>query len=413
MPFFYYEAIDPKGNAIQGSHEAEVIQQVEEWLQGQQLTPTAITAAGKAASGIKTTKDITLWDKWRGVRLDDLTLFCRQSATLLNAGVDLMRGLTILSGQIRNPILREAADQIRADIEQGESLSEAYNKFPHIFSLLFRNIIKVGEESGTLDQAFGYMADLLENEKEVRERIKAATRYPKIVVTALLSAVFFLMTFVVPKFMAMFASAHVQLPLATRLLIAISNFFAHNTIIIILTIIALVVLYRLALDYEEFVRFRDKLLLRLPVFGSLYTKLFMARFSRVFAVLTTSGVDIIKTLELSAAALDNIVLRDHFAQITEYVREGVGLDEALERQGFLPPMVTQMVTIGVESGTIDVMMNKVSDYYDQESDYTIRHLSTLIEPILLLFMGIMVGFIALAIFTPMWSMMEVARGGMR
>ena len=413
MPFFYYEAIDPKGNAVHGSHEAEIIQQVEEWLQAQQLTPTAITATGEGMTGEADQQRITLWQKWQGVSLDDLTLFCRQSATLLDAGVDLMRGLTILTGQIRNPILSQTVARIRDDIEQGESLSEAYTKYPAIFSLLFRNIIKVGEESGTLDKAFAYMADLLENEKEVRERIKAATRYPKIVITALLGAVFFLMSFVVPKFVLMFASAHVQLPLATRILIAISNFFANNVLLIIVGIVALVVFYRMAMEYEQCVRLRDSLLLRLPIFGSLYTKLFMARFARVFAVLTSSGIDIIKTLELSSAALDNIILRDHFAQITAQVREGVSLDEALERRGFLPPMVTQMVTIGVESGTMETMMNKVADYYDQESDYTIRHLSTLIEPILLLCMGIMVGFIALAIFTPMWSMMEVARGGMR
>ncbi len=413
MPFFYYEAIDTNGNAITGSHEAEVVQRVEEWLLAQQLTPTSIVAAGEASGQSATDKPITWWEKWQGVGLEDLTLFCRQTATLLDAGVDLMRGLTVLASQVGNPILRQTILEIRDDIEQGEGLGDAFEKYPKIFNLLFRNIIKVGEESGTLDLSFGYMADLFENEKEIRERIKAATRYPKIVITALLGAVFFLMSFVVPKFIGMFANANIELPLATRLLISISNFFAGNTIIILMIVAALVVLYRIALGYEEFVRGRDTLLLRVPIFGSLYTKLYMARFSRVFAVLTTSGVDIIKTLELSSSALGNIILRDHFDNIIAQVKEGVALDEAMERQRILPEMVVQMVAIGVESGTIDIMMNKVSDYYDQETDYTIRNLSTLIEPILLLFMGIMVGFIALAIFTPMWSMMDVARGGAR
>lgn len=411
MPFFYYEAIDANGNATTGTRESEMVQQVEEWLRSQHLTPISIVAAGDKKG--KDPKSVTLWEKWHGVSLDDLTLFCRQTATLLDAGVDLMRGLAVLATQISNPILHKTVLEVRDHIEQGESLGDAFARYPKVFSLLFRNIVRVGEESGTLDRSFSYMADLYENEKEIRERIKAATRYPKIVTTALFGAIFFLMSFVVPKFITMFAGANIELPLATRLLIGMSNFFAGNSLVIVLFIAALVVLYRIALGYEEFVRQRDRLLLRLPIFGPLYTKLFMARFSRVFAVLTRSGVDIIKTLELSTSALGNLVLRDHFDQVTMQVREGVSLDEAMENQRILPEMVVQMVAIGVESGAIDTMMDKVSNYYDQETDYTIRQLSTLIEPILLLFMGIMVGFIALAIFTPMWSMMEVARGGMR
>ncbi len=412
MPAFYYEAINSRGLSKHGTHEADVVKDVEKWLMAQSLTPISIVAVGEFSSAEQSTeRTLSLLEKWRGITLEDHILFCRQCSTLLAAGVDMLKTLTILGKQVSNPLLRQVIFKISAEIEGGESLGEAFEKHPKVFSVLYRNIIKVGEESGNLDTSFSYMADLLENEKEIRERIKAATRYPKIVVIALLSATFFLMSFVVPKFVQLFTSAKVDLPFATRLLITISNFFATYNVLIIGFVIALVLLYRMGLQYREVVHFRDSIVIRLPVFGDLYTKIYMARFSRVFAVLTRSGIDIIKTLGLSSAALENLILRDQLAEITSEVEEGMAFDEAMSRQHLFPEMVTQMVSVGVESGRVDEMMDKVSDYYDMETNYTIKNLATLIEPMLLLFMGIMVGFIALAIFTPMWSIMDVMRGG--
>jgi type II secretory pathway component PulF len=412
MPAFYYEAIDSRGLAKQGRHEAELVRDVEKWLLSQHLSPVSIVAAGEQAiQEPRQDAALSFLEKWHGITLEDHILFCRQCATLLNAGVDMLRTLAILAKQVTNPLLRQVILKINAEIEGGESLGEAFAKHPKVFSVLYRNIIKVGEESGTLDTSFHYMADLLENEKEIRERIKAATRYPKIVIIALFSAIFFLMSYVVPKFVALFTNAKVALPLATRLLIAISNFFATYNILIIGLVVGLVLLYRMGLQYRQVVHLRDALTIRLPVFGALSTKIYMARFCRVFSVLTKSGIDIIKTLNLSSAALENLILRDQLTAITAEVEEGVALDDAMSRQSLFPEMVTQMVSVGVESGRIDEMMDKVADYYDTEADYTIKNLATLIEPMLLIFMGIMVGFIALAIFTPMWSMMEVMKGG--
>ncbi|MEN8256670.1 MAG: type II secretion system F family protein [Thermodesulfobacteriota bacterium] len=412
MPAFYYEAIDSRGVSKHGTHEADIVTDVEKWLMAQRLTPVSIIAAGengKADEGAE--HKVSLLEKWQGINLEDHILFCRQCSTLLSAGVDMLRTLTILGKQVTNPLLREVIFKIRIEVEQGESLGDTFEKQPKIFSVLYRNIIKVGEESGNLDTSFGYMADLMENEKEIRERIKAATRYPKIVVIALFSAVFFLMSYVVPKFVTLFTNAKVKLPFATRLLITISDFCATYNILIIGFVVGLVFLYRMGLQYRDFVHFRDSITIRLPVFGDLYTKIYMARFSRVFAVLTRSGIDIIKTLGLSSAALENLILRDQLAEISSEVEEGIALDEAMARQHLFPEMITQMVSVGVESGRVDEMMDKVSDYYEMETEYTIKNLSTLIEPMLLLFMGIMVGFIALAIFTPMWSLMSVMRGG--
>lgn len=412
MPAFYYEAIDGHGVSKRGSHEADLVKDVEKWLISQHLTPVSIVATGELSSSDESNvKPISLLEKLQGITLEDHILFCQQCSTLLAAGVDMLRTLTILSTQVSSRLLREVLLQIRIDIEQGESLGDAFARHPKVFSILYRNIIRIGEESGNLDTSFRYMADLLENEKEIQERIKAATRYPKIVVVALFGATFFLMSYVVPKFVTLFTNAKIELPFATRLLISVSNFCAHYNILIIGLVIGLVLLYRMGLQYREFVHFRDSITMRLPVFGVLYTKIYMARFSRVFAVLGRSGVDIIKTLDLSSAALENLLLQDKLTDISNEVKEGISLDDAMARQPLFPEMVTQMVSVGVESGRLDEMMDKVADYYDMETNYTIKNLSTLIEPILILFMGIMVGFIALAIFTPMWSMMEVMRGG--
>ncbi len=416
MPIFRYEAINSAGRIVSGTHAAEIMQEVENWLQKGGLSPVNIQVLSEQQSaGLKETAQATagptLSERLFGVTLEDKILFCRQLATLLAAGVSIIESFGILALQVSNPILREIILTMSVEVESGASLSEAVSRQPKAFNLLFYNIVKVGEETGSLDRAFAYLASLHENEKAIKERIKSATRYPKIVIIALTGAVFFLMTFVVPKFAKLFASAKVELPLATRILMGVSTFFADNTLGIVGAALVLFISYRLALGSREFVLFRDRLLLRVPIFGPLATKIYMARFCRVFSVLTTSGIDIITTLRLSATALENLILFRMVEEMTGEVEEGVSLHEAMAKHQEIPPMVPQMIAVGEQSGRLDEMMGKVADYYDLESDYTIRNLSTLIEPVLLLILGVIVGLIALAIFTPMWDMMNVMRGG--
>ena len=414
MAHFQYEAINQDGQIVTGSHSAELIQEVEKWLSNQHLSPINITLSSSDSdtSAAQSLPERTSFlDKFRGITIDDLILFCRQTATMLDAGIGILQCLTIMAKQVSNPTLKEIIKGISQGIERGDDLSSAFARHPKVFNPLFINIINIGEESGTLDNSFNYLAGLYENEKSIKERIKAATRYPKIVITALFGAVFFLMSFVVPKFVTLFEKSSVALPFATRLLIAISNFFSNNYLVIIIAVISLIALYRFGLNYREFILARDTFLIKLPIFGELYIKIYMARFCRVFSVLTKSGIDLIKTLNLSTAALGNLVLQDLFVEVRDDVEKGTNLHESMVRHKQFPEMVVQMVTVGEESGQLDTMMGKVSDYYEIETDYTIKNLSTMLEPILLLFMGVMVGFIALAIFTPMWDMMSVVRGG--
>jgi MSHA biogenesis protein MshG len=414
MPVFKYEAVNQTGRITSGTFAGEFVGQAEEWLLRKGLSPISIeidAGANKKDDVAPGIKKVSLKERLFGVSLDDRILFCRLTATMLSAGVPILQALRIMAKQINNQVLLNILFALADDIESGASLSESFAKYPKVFNALFLNVIRTGEESGSLDKSFNYLAELHENEKEVRERIKTATRYPKLVVSAMLGAIFFLMTFVVPKFLQMFAKANVSLPLPTKMLVVGSGFFTDYFFTIIVTVILALIAYHWCMRNPTMAFLRDHLVLKTPILGNLSIKIFMSRFCRVFEILTSSGVDIIKTLVLSGTALENLVLSQAIEKVTTEVGEGVSLHHALGTQDLFPDMVVQMIAIGEESGQIETMMSKVADYYEVETEYTIKNLSTMIEPILLLFMGILVGFIALAIFMPMWDMMNVARGG--
>ncbi|MBU0675391.1 MAG: type II secretion system F family protein [Proteobacteria bacterium] len=412
MAEFRYEAIDHKGKITTGRFCAELISEVESWLTAKGLSPLNIEAS-TGTDDVDTDRNQsgpTIMERVRGVTLDDRILLCRQVATMLKAGVTILRTLRIMAEQVSNTVLRQILTETSAAIESGSGLSDALASYPAVFNQLFINVIQVGEESGSLDRSFDYLATLFENEKDIKERIKAATRYPKIVISAIFIAIFILMSFVVPKFATLFANARVELPLPTRVLISVSGFFSAYYPAILIFLAGTYGLYRFALNYESFVLVRDRLLLITPVFGDLSVKIYMSRFCRVFSVLTLSGINIIRTLQLSATAIENLIILNALHQVRADVEEGLDIQAAMNKFDLFPPMVVQMVAVGEESGQLDSMMAKVADYFDAETNYTIKNISTLIEPFLLLFLGIMVAFIALSIFLPMWNIMNVMRG---
>ena len=415
MPVFRYEAINSAGKTVSGVYKAELAQGVEQWLLEKGLSPVDIQVVGDKKAGLAGMTTVagdtapSFFQKLQGVTVEDKILFCQQISTMLYAGVALLQTLKIMEKQVKNPVLREMITDITARIESGLSLSEAVAKYPKVFNTLFQNLLRVGEESGNLDNSFNYLSKLFENEKEINEQIKAVTRYPKMLISAMLMAVIFLMSFVVPKFLTMFSKSSAELPFATRLLTGISDFFSSNFVFIAIGIAGAVFAYRMALKNDDFVLARDKLTLRLPVYGDLTKKIHMSRFCRVFAVLTASGVDIIRTLQLANSSLGNVFLFQTMEEVTGEVEEGVDFFESMARRPLFPTMVVQMIAVGEESGQMETMMEKVADYYEVETNYTIKNLSSFIEPVLLLGMGLMVGFLALAIFAPMWGMMDAMR----
>jgi MSHA biogenesis protein MshG len=411
MSLFYYRAIKADGGDAAGTFEAATSQEVETWLLRQGQHPVLIRIAETAGKNeAKKLVAPRFWQKLKGISIDDRILFCRQVATMLGAGVAILQALRIMSRQASNPAITTILTDVANRIEDGANLSDSFAVYPRFTSSLFFNIVRVGEETGTLDKSFEYLSELYENEKEVNERIKAATRYPKIVISAILAAVLFLMSFVVPKFMTMFKNAKVELPLPTKMLIAISNFATAYFWFIVFFVVLLGIGYRLAMRYDSLRMLRDRLWLKVPIFGILSLKIFMSRFGRVFSLLLKSGVNVIRTLELSATALENLVLFEMLDKVTGDVREGVEMHQAMAKHALFPDMIVQMVAVGEEAGQVDTMMARVADYYEKETGYMIKNLSTMIEPLLLLVMGVMVGFLALAIYMPMWNMMKVMKG---
>ncbi|MFQ5456221.1 MAG: type II secretion system F family protein [Nitrospirota bacterium] len=349
--------------------------------------------------------------KFQSISLQDKIIFSRQLSTLINAGIPFISSLDALCEQTENKRLKEIIHQLRSDVEGGSSFSEALEKHPDIFNELYVNMVRAGEIGGVLDEILERLAKLAEHEMETRARIKTATRYPKIVVFALIAAFIALVTLVVPKFAAIYAGFDVQLPLPTRILIGINN-IVRNYWHISIVVIALVVYGTKRYIKTEQGRLQwDRLKLKIPVFGTLFLKISLSRFTRLFGTLIRSGLPILETLEITSTSAGNVVISRIINNIRDSVREGKGLVEPMKVSKTFPPIVVQMIAIGEESGKMEEMLTKVSEYYDRDVEYAIKNLSTSIEPILLFCVGIMVLFLALAIFMPWWNLISVFKGG--
>lgn len=398
MPTFRYKARDESGKAVTGVMEAAGYQMVAGKLDGLGYFPVSIQKKKKNIISLD------FFQRCRGVSLEDLILFSRQLCTLFGAGVPLLSALNILAEQTENRRMKASIEAAKGDIEGGSTFSDALSKHPRVFSQLYISMIRVGEATGLLDAVLDRLASLAEHEKDTRARIKAATRYPKIVVFTISSAFIILMTFVVPQFAKMYSQFKATLPLPTRIMIGMSHAFRDYWFVM------LVVASLVALGFHWYTNTKcgrmmwDGIKLRIPVFGPLILKIAMTRFAHTFGMLTQSGVPILDTLEITSATAGNVVIRREVEGLRESVSGGTGLSQAIKQSGVFTPMVVQMISVGEESGKVDEMMGKVSQYYDLEVEYTIKNLSTLIEPVLIIIIGAMVLFLALAIFLPMWDM---------
>jgi type II secretory pathway component PulF len=401
MPQYQYKARDKNGELHEGMMEARGREAVADQLSGQGFIPVLIEAQAEPRSRPGAGFGFSR------LKPQDLIVFSRQLATLMSAGVPFMQGLTTMEKQTENPRLKGAVADIRRDLEAGASFSDALAKHPKIFSKMYVSLIRAGETAGILDDILNRLALLAEHEAETRARVKAAVRYPMIVVVAISAAFLFLVSFVIPKFSAIFARFKTELPLPTRILIGI-NYVVQNYWYLLVLGAALLV--GGVLWYVGTTRGRwqwDRLKLKLPVFGVLFQKVALSRFSRIFGAMQRSGISMMLTLDIAAETVGNVVIARAVEDMRESLRQGKGLTGPMEASGLFPPLVVQMMAVGEETGHIDTMLNKVSDYYDMDVEYTLRNLSTMIEPVLLLFVGGMVLFVALGIFLPMWDMMNL------
>lgn len=403
MPTYTYKARDSLGKAINGAMEASGDHMVASQLDGLGYTPVYIKEKRNEIISLD------LLQKHRAVSLENLILFTRQLRTLFGAGVSLLAGLDVMAEQTENKRMKAVIDGVRGDVEAGSTLSDALSKHPRVFSPLYISMIQAGEAAGTLEEILHRLASVTEYEKDTRARIKAATRYPKMVVIVISVAFIIMVTFVIPKFTTMFMRFGGTLPLPTRVMIGLDHIIHHYWYLIV-TVIASIVLGFYWYTNTERGRLRwDSLKIRIPVFGQLFLKIAMSRFTYMLGMLIRSGLPIVRALEITSATIGNTTISKAVERIKQAVSEGKGLSSPLKEGRVFTPMVVQMISVGEKSGKMDDALAKISDYYNLEVEYTIKNLSTLIEPVLIFVLGIMVLFMALAIFLPMWDMASLFR----
>ena len=405
MPTFKYRVRDRSGKAIAGTIEAPTIQMAGDQLYNLGYFPISIEEMRETIS--LNLSDI--WKRFQKVKLEELIVFSQQLSTLYKAGLPLLTGLASITEQVKNEKLKGVLKEIHGQIEGGSTLHGAMSKYPKVFSSVYVNMVRAGETSGMLGEALDRFTTLADRELRTRQRVNEATRYPKIVIVSMLIAIAVLVSFVIPRFAQVFSRFNTPLPLPTRIMIGINNIFQNYWYIILVAVIAIPFLLIRYTRTEKGKYLWDRLKMRIPVFGPLFLIVALSRFAYTFVMLNRSGVPILQTLEITSSTINNIHLSESIEEISRKVSEGSSLADAMRESGRFTSLVLQMVSVGEVSGGLDEMLMRVAEYYDIEADNTIKKMSTYIEPFLTLFLGVVVLFLALAVFLPWWNMASLFR----
>jgi type IV pilus assembly protein PilC len=337
----------------------------------------------------------------------DITIFTRQFATMINAGLPLVKCLDILTRQTESPVLAEVVADVQHEVEMGRSLSEALAKHPEVFKDLYVSMVKAGEIGGVLDDVLMRVADTLENEQEIKRKIKSAMTYPAVMfgISILLLAVMLL--FIVPAFQNMFEQMGAKMPALTKAVVGLSHLLASWKGLLIIVALGFAVWgIRKWIKTETGRRKFDAFKLKMPAVGPLFHKLSMSRFSRTLGTLVSSGVPILQALEITSATVGNKIVADQVDKVRSGVKEGDSIAGPLSKSTVFPPMVTQMLAIGEETGALDTMLNKVADFYDSEVSATVESLTSILEPILIVGLGATVGLIVISLYMPIFSLVS-------
>jgi len=407
VPFFSYKARNASGELLTGVMEGADSGAVADQLFSTGATPVEILVTKKAAT---TGADIGWWQRLTEKKVSsmDVQLFSRQLYTLLKAGVPIMRGLAGLQESAISPAFGRIIKDVRESLDAGRELSAAMARHPTVFTPFYLSMVRVGEMTGRLDEVFLRLFDHLEFDRDMRARVKSATRYPSFVIVAMLVAMVIVNMFVIPQFVKVFASFNAELPLMTRILIGTSAFMvAYWPLLLVLTIAAIA-------GFKAWLRTVpgrytwDRYKLKFPIAGKIILKGTMARFARSFALSSTSGVPIVQALTVVSQTVDNAYLCARVEQMRDGVERGDSILRTSVAAGVFTPVVLQMIAVGEESGSLDELMDEIAQMYEREVDYELKTLSAQIEPILIAFLGAMVLVLALGIFLPVWDLGKVA-----
>ncbi len=404
MPAFQYKARGQRGDAIEGVIEAASTDLAATRLIEGGLTPVDIQPL-KQKTGMST--DIA--DLFPAkVQLVDLIQFSRQMHSLMKAGVPILSALSGLAAHTVNRTLAKTLTGVMESLQAGRDLSSSMAQFPDVFSVFYISLVRVGETSGRLEEVFHQLATYLQREKKTRDQIKSAMRYPVFVLVAILVAITVINVLVVPAFAAMFAQFDAELPLPTRILIAMSDFTINRWELLLGGGVALVAGGRMYVRSEDGRYAWHKLLLRFPLIGKILYRAALARFSRLFALVQSSGIPIVTGLSVVARALDNDFIQERVLSMRDGIERGESLSNTAAGTGIFDHLVLQMLQVGEQSGATDDLLREVADYYDSEVDYAVDKLSASIEPTLTIILAVLVFLLAAGIFLPMWDLASVA-----
>jgi len=396
MPIYKWEGKTAKGVVKKGEMEAPSEAAIRIHLRQQNIIPTNISSKAKEIT-------IPLPFK-KKVQQRSVAIFTRQLATMIDAGLPLVQSLEVLSSQQENNVFKNIIREIREDVEGGSTFAGALKKHPVTFNELYTNLVVAGEEGGILDTILNRLATYIEKAEALKKKVKSALIYPATIVTVAVAVVMILMIFVIPVFETMFQSAGQSLPVPTLVVVTISKLIKKYIVFFVAALILFFFLFKRYYKTENGKAVVDRLLLRLPVFGPLFRKIAVARFSRTLGTLVSSGVPILDGLSIVSRTAGNRAIETAIMNARASIREGETIAEPLSRSGHFPPMVIQMIAVGESTGALDSMLSKIAEFYEDEVDVAVSNLTSLLEPLLMVFLGVVIGGVVIAMYLPIFNM---------
>ena len=407
MPLYEFKARDKSGKLFEGELEGGSRDAIAAKIIEDRMLPVSINLIEKHAQINHI--DLSRFFPDKKISLDDMVLFCRQMHALTRSGIPIMRAVFGLAETSKNPAMEEILKDIGHSLGRGNTLSQSLKQHEHQFSPLFVSMIHVGESTGKLDDAFSQLVRHLEMERDTKKKVTSALRYPSLVIVSIFAAIMVVNVFVIPSFSKVFSKFGADLPFATTILLNTSNFFLQYWWLIMGVVVFAIVGFFHYIKTEKGHYQWDKIKLKLPLVGDLLNRIALSRFTRTFAMLFSAGVPILNALEVSAEAIGNRYIEAAVKEMRSGIERGDSLARTANASGMFTPLILQMITVGEESGAVDKLLEDVSDFYDQETEYDVQNLSAAVEPIMLVFMGSLVLILALGIFLPLWDLGAAAR----
>ncbi len=398
MPVFTWKGRNRYGDLVAGERRARNVRDLTSVLQQEQINVMNVSRKGM---------DIKIPALERKkVKQRELAVFSRQLSVLIDAELPLIQGLNILAEQTKNKYFKKVIIKVREDVEAGSTLNQALRKFPNVFNDLFCNLIASGEQSGSLDIMLRRLSEFLERIVKLRSQVRQAMIYPSVIVVFAIVVVIFMLWQVIPVFASVFIELGAQLPALTAFILTLSHFVQNNILWIFVGVIVLIIGFRFFRKSEYGLKVTDRIALKLPLFGSLLKKVGLSRVTRTLSTLLSGGVPMLESIKITSTTAGNVIIEQDLMTVRSMVAEGTSITDALKEKPNFPFMMVQMVGVGEATGTLDEMLSKLADFYDEEVEATVNALLSVLEPILLVFVGGMVGTIIVAMYLPIFSLIS-------